>query len=76
MFIPIANVMLIKLSKHSDGCSRTPIIGTRYRATKIPDFDLCGACYKSYEGEDLDFKPETLGEHSAFVFILQPTSIC
>lgn len=44
-----------------DGCSRTPIIGTRYRATKIPDFDLCAKCYKKYEGEDLDFKPEVLG---------------
>ena len=43
-----------------DGCSRTPIIGTRYKATKIPDFDLCETCYKSYDGEDLDFKPETL----------------
>ena len=46
-----------------DGCSKTPIIGTRYRATKIPDFDLCEACFKSYEGDDLDFKPETLGEN-------------
>ena len=46
-----------------DGCSITPIIGTRYRATKIPDFDLCEACYKRYEGEDLDFKPETLGKN-------------
>lgn len=47
---------------YSDGCSRTPIIGTRYKATKIPDFDLCETCYKSYDGEDLDFKPETLGK--------------
>jgi hypothetical protein len=41
-----------------DGCSKSPIIGTRYHATKIPDFDLCTACYEKYEGEDLDFKPE------------------
>lgn len=41
-----------------DGCSKSPIIGTRYHATKIPDFDLCGTCFKKYEGEDLDFKPE------------------
>lgn len=45
-----------------DGCSKTPIIGTRYHATKIPDFDLCTACYEKYEGEDLDFKPEINGE--------------
>jgi len=43
-----------------DGCSKTPIIGTRYHATKIPDFDLCEACFAKYEGEDLDFKPEAL----------------
>ena len=43
-----------------DGCSRTPIIGTRFHATKIPDFDLCNACFNKYEGEDLDFKPEAL----------------
>ena len=48
-----------------DGCSSTPIIGTRYRATKIPDFDLCQKCFTSYEGEDLDFKPETLGKQLA-----------
>mmetsp|Transcript_28335 Transcript_28335/g.58858 ORF Transcript_28335/g.58858 Transcript_28335/m.58858 type:complete len:834 (+) Transcript_28335:345-2846(+) len=41
-----------------DGCSKTPIIGTRYHATKIPDFDLCETCFKEYKGEDLDFKPE------------------
>eukprot|EP00571_Detonula_confervacea_P013118 CAMPEP_0172310186 /NCGR_PEP_ID=MMETSP1058-20130122/11337_1 /TAXON_ID=83371 /ORGANISM="Detonula confervacea, Strain CCMP 353" /LENGTH=728 /DNA_ID=CAMNT_0013022955 /DNA_START=162 /DNA_END=2348 /DNA_ORIENTATION=- len=41
-----------------DGCSRTPIIGSRYHATKIPDFDLCETCFGKYEGEDLDFKPE------------------
>lgn len=44
-----------------DGCSKTPIIGTRYHAQKIPDFDLCATCYSKYEGEDLDFKPEALG---------------
>jgi len=43
-----------------DGCSKTPIIGTRYRATNIPDFDLCSACFNKYEGEKTDFKPEAL----------------
>lgn len=45
-----------------DGCSKSPIIGTRYHATKIPDFDLCATCYEKYEGEDLDFKPDVHGE--------------
>eukprot|EP00956_Cyclotella_meneghiniana_P011356 scaffold15942_cov78-Cyclotella_meneghiniana.AAC.19 len=59
-----ANVTSLPFFIHArhtcDGCSSTPIIGTRYRATKIPDFDLCQKCFTSYEGEDLDFKPETL----------------
>ena len=46
-----------------DVCQKTPIIGTRYHATKRPDFDLCEACYKTYERkEDLGFVPEALGE--------------
>lgn len=41
-----------------DGCSRTPIIGARYHAMNIPDFDLCGHCFEKYEGEKSDFQPE------------------
>ena len=45
-----------------DGCNKSPIVGTRHRATKIPNFDLCGACFEKYEGDkDLDFKPEIDG---------------
>lgn len=44
-----------------DGCQKTPIIGARYHATKIPDFDLCATCFEKYEGDDLDFKIETQG---------------
>mmetsp|Transcript_15533 Transcript_15533/g.23503 ORF Transcript_15533/g.23503 Transcript_15533/m.23503 type:complete len:621 (-) Transcript_15533:88-1950(-) len=43
-----------------DGCSKSPIIGTRYRATNIPDFDFCANCFNKYEGEKTDFKPEAL----------------
>lgn len=45
-----------------DGCLKSPIIGTRYHATKIPDFDLCESCIKKYEGDDLDFVPEIQGK--------------
>ena len=41
-----------------DGCQRTPIIGTRYHAMNIPDFDLCANCFEKYEGEKSDFQPE------------------
>lgn len=40
-----------------DGCSKSPILGTRHHATKIADFDLCATCFEKYEGEDLDFEP-------------------
>ena len=49
-----------------DGCSMSPIIGTRYHATKIPDFDLCTSCYKEYEGGDRDFTPEIQGKWSFY----------
>ena len=52
-----------------DGCSKTPIIGTRYRATHIPDFDLCSNCYEKYEGEKTDFKPEALGMYICYLAI-------
>lgn len=45
-----------------DGCSTSPIVGTRYHAAKIPDFDLCESCFERYEGDDLDFRPEIQGE--------------
>lgn len=45
-----------------DGCGKSPIVGTRHQATKIPDFDLCTACFEKYEGEDLDFEPAVNGE--------------
>jgi hypothetical protein len=52
----------IRMLYYSDACSKTPIVGTRFHATKVPDFDLCDACYKSYQGEDLGFVPELLGK--------------
>ena len=50
-----------------DGCSKSPIIGTRYHAKKIKDFDLCGKCFEAYEGDKADFEPDIQGK---FVFAL------
>ena len=44
-----------------NGCTVTPIIGTRYHSTKLPNFDLCETCFTKYEGDTLDFTPEFQG---------------
>lgn len=59
---PNGGELFIHARHTCDGCQKSPIVGTRYHATKIPDFDLCMSCYEKYEGEDLDFKPEVQGK--------------
>ena len=51
-----------------DVCHKTPIIGNRFHATKIADFDLCEGCFKEYEGDDFGFVPERLGKRILFVY--------
>jgi len=34
-----------------DGCLSTPIVGKRYHAINVVDFDLCTACRKNYSGD-------------------------
>ena len=43
-----------------DGCFTTPIIGIRYRAVNLPDYDLCQNCVQNYKGSDIVFQPEQL----------------
>lgn len=43
-----------------DGCFTTPIIGIRYHAVNLPDYDLCQNCVHNYKGSDIAFKPEQL----------------
>mmetsp|Transcript_430 Transcript_430/g.630 ORF Transcript_430/g.630 Transcript_430/m.630 type:complete len:678 (-) Transcript_430:134-2167(-) len=43
-----------------DGCFTTPVIGYRFHATNMPDYDLCFKCYKNYKGRDVAFQPEEL----------------
>jgi hypothetical protein len=43
-----------------DGCYTTPIIGYRYNATNLPDYDVCQKCFNNYKGEDVLFQPEQL----------------
>lgn len=51
-----------------DKCSVSPIVGTRYHATNLPDYDLCAECMSKNTTEDIKFEPEELG---TFVLRLQ-----
>jgi hypothetical protein len=44
-----------------DSCLKTPIIGLRYHAKNLPDYDLCGRCFENYRGTGVDFEPVELG---------------
>eukprot|EP00568_Trieres_chinensis_P005705 CAMPEP_0183290578 /NCGR_PEP_ID=MMETSP0160_2-20130417/206_1 /TAXON_ID=2839 ORGANISM="Odontella Sinensis, Strain Grunow 1884" /NCGR_SAMPLE_ID=MMETSP0160_2 /ASSEMBLY_ACC=CAM_ASM_000250 /LENGTH=748 /DNA_ID=CAMNT_0025451209 /DNA_START=98 /DNA_END=2344 /DNA_ORIENTATION=+ len=43
-----------------DGCLCTPIIGIRYHATNLPDYDLCQNCIGNYQGNSIEFEPSEL----------------
>jgi len=39
-----------------DGCLHTPIIGKRYHAKNMPDYDLCEKCRWNYKGNEIEFE--------------------
>jgi len=41
-----------------DGCLKAPIIGLRYHAINLPDYDLCESCHDKYNGKDIEFHVE------------------
>lgn len=45
-----------------DGCLCTPIVGVRYHAKNIPDYDLCAKCRDNYKGNEIQFEPQELGK--------------
>lgn len=49
-----------------DLCGVTPIIGKRYHATNLPDYDLCEKCRDDYKGEEIKFVAVELGEYFFF----------
>jgi hypothetical protein len=49
-----------------DGCLTTPIVGKRYHAVNLPDYDLCENCVKNYSGENVNFEPVELDRDSIF----------
>jgi len=49
-----------------DGCLCTPVIGTRYKASNVPDYDLCTKCFGNYKGTDIHFEPAALDRDAPF----------
>jgi hypothetical protein len=45
-----------------DGCLTTPIVGQRFHAINLPDYDLCGPCRNNYKGTEIEFVPVELGK--------------
>eukprot|EP00533_Pseudo-nitzschia_delicatissima_P003427 CAMPEP_0116090430 /NCGR_PEP_ID=MMETSP0327-20121206/6973_1 /TAXON_ID=44447 /ORGANISM="Pseudo-nitzschia delicatissima, Strain B596" /LENGTH=792 /DNA_ID=CAMNT_0003581725 /DNA_START=72 /DNA_END=2450 /DNA_ORIENTATION=+ len=43
-----------------DGCLTTPIVGKRYHATNLPDYDLCQKCFDNYKGSEIKYEPVEL----------------
>lgn len=44
-----------------DGCLTTPIIGKRFKAKNMPDYDLCANCKNNYKGKEIQFEAVELG---------------
>lgn len=44
-----------------DQCLTTPIVGTRYHALNLPDYDLCVICFGNYKGSEIVFEEAQLG---------------
>lgn len=47
-----------------DACLTTPIIGQRFHALNLPDYDLCASCRNNYKGDEIQFKPVELGTYA------------
>jgi len=43
-----------------DGCLTTPIVGKRFHAVNMPDYDLCTNCMENYKGEEIKFEEAEL----------------
>ena len=44
-----------------DGCLTTPIVGKRFHAVNLPDYDLCETCNTNYKGSEIKFEEVELG---------------
>lgn len=59
---PNDEVNLFIHGRHTcDGCLTTPIVGKRFHAVNLPDYDLCENCMKNYTGDQVKFEEAELG---------------
>jgi len=49
-----------------DSCLVTPIVGKRYHAINLPDYDLCENCYVNYTGKEVQFEAAELERDRPF----------
>jgi len=49
-----------------DGCLTTPIVGKRFHAVNLPDYDLCENCMKNYTGDQVQFEEAELDRDREF----------
>ena len=49
-----------------DSCLTTPIVGKRFHAKSLPDYDLCENCHSSYTGKEVQFEAVELDRDRAF----------
>ncbi len=49
-----------------DSCLTTPIVGKRFHAVNLPDYDLCEKCHTSYTGTSVSFVEAELDRDRPF----------
>ena len=59
---PVSETPFIHGRHTCDQCLTTPIIGKRFHALNLPDYDLCEVCFGNYKGTDIVFEEVRLGK--------------
>ena len=57
----VSSVPFIHGRHTCDQCLTTPIVGARYHALNLPDYDLCASCFGNYKGSEITFEEAQLG---------------
>jgi len=64
---PAENSLPFIHGRHTcDSCLMNPIIGKRYHATNLKDYDLCEKCYPNYQGTEIQLEAAELPRDRAF----------